>query len=118
MSHVDYSEEIFNGTITAGDPATNSSTYELPEGLFMEKVGLWTEYDPDTGGNILELVAEWAGSDGIFLPTAVSPSGTTTTSCVFTVCNPGGARKLRLLISSTGTGDDTVSVTAKTITEE
>jgi hypothetical protein len=116
-SHLHYEKEIFNGVITGGDPAVTSAVFEPPEGLLPEKIGLWISLTLADPGNVLTIQALWAGDDGVYLPTFLASSQTVTVDCILSVCNPGGAKSLELMISSSGTGDNNLVVNAKTNVE-
>jgi hypothetical protein len=119
MSHLHYEQEIFDTTVTGGAPAVLSSVFEPKEGLLPEKIGLWIALVLANPGNVITIVATWAGDDGTtFLPSLNNSSQTVTTNVVLTLCNPGGAKSLQLEISSAGMGDDQLSVIAKTNLED
>jgi hypothetical protein len=117
MQTMNYEKELFNGTITTGDPAVGSAEFDPPEGLLPEKIGLWISLTLADPGNIITVEATWAGKDGNYLPTLLSSTQTVVVDCILTLCNPGGATNLQLLLSSSGSGDDNFAVTARTNVE-
>lgn len=118
MPTMHYEKSIYDGSVHAGGPAVGSQVFEPPEGLLPEKIGLWISLTLADPGNIITITAEWAGDDGVYLQTLNNASQTVTSSCILTLCNPGGAKSLELQISSAGTGDDTLNVNAKTNVED
>jgi hypothetical protein len=117
MSILNYEKTIFNTTVTAGSAAVPSDVFKPPEGLLPEKIGLWISLTLADPGNVISIQATWAGSDGNYLPTLNDSTQTVTTNCILTLCNPGGAKSLELQISSAGTGDDNLTVDARTNVE-
>ncbi len=116
MSIHNYEKNILLAAAVNGTPVT-SDTFEPPEGLLPEKIGLWISITLADPGNVITVEALWAGSDGQYLPTFLNPTQTVTATCILTVCNPGGAKSLELTLTSAGSGDDTVTVTARTNVE-
>lgn len=115
--HHDFEKILYEGSITAGAAAVESDSYSLPEGLLMEKVGLWVFYTPADPSNVLTVADLW-GTDFIpQTPPYVGASATTTSTCVFTICNPGAGTKLSIQLSSSGSGEDFVAIVARTSVE-
>lgn len=110
-----YPLELFNSSVAAGAAPTTTSSYSLPEGGLFEKLGLYVQYTPANPGNQLTITALWENlySGGIQLESFVNPSATPIVGdCVVTACNPGGAWRMTLLVSSTGSGNDTLRIVA------
>jgi hypothetical protein len=110
-----YALELYNTTLVAGAAPVSTSSFSLPEGGLFEKIGLYVEYTPSAPGNQLTIAALWENIDtgAIQLESFVNPTATPiTASVVVTACNPGGAWRMTLLVSSSGTGDDTLRIVA------
>lgn len=102
-----FETEVFNGTIATGDPATSVGPFNSGTG---EVFAVFVQYAPGMPGNTLTVGVEWQGLLAPSMPPSTFPSETITASKVLKLCPPGPTKKMTLLLLSTGTGDDAVTV--------